>query len=79
MNTLIPPEEYKLFVQNNCFHLGDLQRFAERIGVSVGIVVAGCKMLDQFWYNGLRVRFECMKSEILTLINRFQIKLLVAV
>ena len=37
--TLIPPEDYKLFAQNNCSYPQGIQSFAERIGISPGIVV----------------------------------------
>ena len=68
-DTLIPPEENKLFVQNNCFHLGELQCFAERIGVSAGIVVGRLQndgLLNQSWHNGMRMRFECKLNGVPT-------------
>jgi HTH-type transcriptional regulator/antitoxin HigA len=60
-DTLIPPEDYKLFVQNNCFYPHDIQSLAKRIGISPGIVVGRLQndgLLNQSWHNGLRVRFE---------------------
>jgi hypothetical protein len=44
-DTLIPLEDYELFVQNNCFYPHEIQRVAERIGISPSIVV-GWKQND---------------------------------
>ena len=60
-NTLIPPEDYKLFIQKKCFYPHDIQSFAKRVGISPGIVVGRLQndgLLNKSWHNGLRVRFE---------------------
>jgi len=70
-DTLISPEEYELFVQNYCFYPSEIQRFAERIGISPGIVVGWLQndgLLNQSWHNGLRERFEWKRCGILILV-----------
>ena len=60
-NTLIPPEDYKLFIQKKCFYPHDIQSFAKRVGISPGIVVGRLQndgLLNKSLHNELRVRFE---------------------
>jgi HTH-type transcriptional regulator/antitoxin HigA len=59
-DALIPPEEYKLFIQRGMFYQNNITEFARQIGIAPGIVVGRLqhdKQLPPSWGNRLRSRY----------------------
>jgi HTH-type transcriptional regulator/antitoxin HigA len=59
-DALIPPEEYKLFVQRGMFYQSHIIEFAKQIGIAPGIVVGRLQHDNQLppsWGNKLRSRY----------------------
>jgi HTH-type transcriptional regulator/antitoxin HigA len=60
-DTLIPPGDYKAFVDNGRFFAQDIERFAAQMGISRGIVTGRLQKegrIKPSWHNDLRVRFQ---------------------
>jgi HTH-type transcriptional regulator/antitoxin HigA len=58
---LIPRDKYEDFVTKKRFYPGDIEKFAELVSVSAGIVVGRLQndgYLKRSWHNNLRSRFE---------------------
>jgi len=59
-DTLIPQKEYDLFVNRGSFYPNDMIRFADELGIDVGIVVGRLQhdnFLERSWHNKLRSRY----------------------
>jgi len=60
-NLLVPEADYRSFVSNGMFYEGDIQRFADAVGIHPGIVVGRLQhdgLLDYKFHNTLKVKFE---------------------
>ncbi len=58
---LIPPSEYKVFLQKGVFGKDSIKTFARHLGIAPGIVVGRLqhdKRIDHSWHNDLRRRFK---------------------
>ena len=58
---LVPPSEYKAFVETNDFYPQAIKDFASHLGVHAGIVVGRLqhdKHIEPAWHNSLRSRYE---------------------
>lgn len=60
-NTLIPYEQYQIFVNNNNFNKDALIEFAKDVGIDVGILVGRLqkeKYIEYSWYNDLKKKYR---------------------
>ncbi|MFQ6610601.1 MAG: ImmA/IrrE family metallo-endopeptidase, partial [Fidelibacterota bacterium] len=62
---LIPPKEYKMFIQSNSYYQSEIIRFADRLNIDPGIVVGRLqhdRIIEPSWYNSLRKKYEWNSS-----------------
>ena len=65
-NVLIPEKEFTAFVSNDDFSKGSMLRFAEAIGIDVGIIVGRLQkeeIIQYNWHNDLKTRYELRASD----------------
>ena len=59
-NILIPPNDYKAFIQSASFYPHNIEEFADRLGIDPGIVVGRLQhegYIQNSWHNQLRTRY----------------------
>jgi len=65
-DTLIPPGNYKAFLEAGRFFTEDIKSFAKQVGIHPGIVVGRLQKeghVKPSWHNGLRIRFKWKSVE----------------
>jgi len=65
-DVLIPPDDYRTFIEQASFYPNDIESFAKRIKIDPGIVVGRLhyeKRLPQAWGNKLRTLYDWVRPE----------------
>jgi HTH-type transcriptional regulator/antitoxin HigA len=63
-DNLIPPSQYKIFINGKSFYKSDIKTFAKEMNIHTGVIVGRLQhenRIDKSWHNDLRLQYKWSK------------------